>query len=533
MKTDELSREELLKIIEEQGKQIAELKQQLDWFMSQFKLLKQKQYGSSSETLDSDQLSLFNEAEATSDLSKPEPSLTEVKAHHRKRTRLTTDKLPDDLPVEIIEHTLPEEDAHCKACGHELHVMGKEIREELKIIPAKAVIKRHVQNVYSCRNCEKTSDSVSIVKADMPEPVIKGSFASPESLTHIAVQKYTMALPLYRQEQEWKQKGILLSRQTMSNWLLKAGGDWLAPIYEEMKKQLLSKEVLHADETTVQVLNEPGKKSQTKSYMWLYRTSGDAKKHIILYEYQKDRGHSRPKDFLKDFKGYLHTDGYSGYHKLSEDIIVVGCLAHVRRKFFEAYKTLDKDKRADSPSARGIAYCDALFKLERDFADLSHEERFKERLKESEPLLEEFYEWVDSLKPLPQSLLGTAVGYAKSQRKYIHNFFLDGRLEISNNRAERSIKPFVIGRKNWMFSVSPAGAKTSAMYYSLLISAKENGLSPYEYLVYVFSQAPNLGKAGYISKFTDLLPTSDNLPEELYVPKSEKQVREILPWEED
>ena len=540
MNTVEISREEFLKIIAEkdeiianQGKQIAELKGQLDWFMAQFKLLKRKQYGSSSENIDSDQLSLFNEAESSSDLSKPEPKLTEVKSHYRKRTRLTTDKLPDDLPVEIIEHTLPEEDAHCKACGHELHVMGKEVREELKIIPAKVVIKRHIQNVYSCRNCEKNSDSVAIVKADMPEPVIKGSFASPESLAHIAVQKYTMALPLYRQEQEWKHKGILLSRQTMSNWLLKAGDNWLTPIYEEMKEQLLAKDVLHADETTVQVLNEPGKKAQQKSYMWLYRTSGDAEKHIILYEYQKDRGHGRPKDFLKDFKGYLHTDGYSGYHKLPDDIVIVGCLAHIRRKFFEAYSTLDKDKRDDSPSAKGVAYCDALFSLERDFANLSPEERFKRREKKSKPLLEEFYQWVDSTYALPKSLLGTAISYAKSQRRYIYNYLVDGRLEISNNRAERSIKPFVIGRKNWMFSVSPAGAKTSAIYYSLLISAKENGLNPYEYLVYVFSQAPNLGKAGYAVKFSDLLPTSDNLPAELYIPKSEKQDQEAYPWDED
>ncbi len=532
MKTEEISREEFHKILTEKDAIIEKQQQQIDWLMSQFKLLKQKQYGASSETIDSDQLSLFNEAEASSDFSKPEPSFTEVKAHYRKRTRLTTDKLPDDLPIEIIEHTLSEKDAHCKSCGHELHVMGKETRDELKIIPAKAVIKRHVQNVYSCRNCERTSDRVAIVKADMPEPVIKGSFASPESLAHIAVQKYTMALPLYRQEQEWKQKGIQLSRQTMSNWLLKAGDDWLSPIYEEMKRQLLSCEVLHADETTVQVLNEPGKKAQQKSYMWLYRTSGDAKKHIILYEYQKDRGHARPKDFLKDFRGYLHTDGYSGYHKLPDDIIIVGCLAHVRRKFFEAYSTLAKDKKEDSPSAKGIAYCDALFKLEREFASLSHEERLKRRKKESKPILEAFYEWADSLKPLPQSLLGTASSYAKSQRKYIYNFLLDGRLEISNNRAERSIKPFVIGRKNWMFSVSTVGAKTSAMYYSLLISAKENGLNPYEYLVYVFGQAPNLGKDGYVAKLSDLLPTSDNLPKELYVPKSEKLKQEVCPWDE-
>src|SRR5690606_16701210 len=180
--------------------------------------------------------------------------------------------LPGDLPIEVIEHELPEEDKNCPECGSELHTMGKEVREEIKVIPAKAVIVRHVRHIYACRNCEATSDHVPIVKADMPEPVIKGSFASPDAIAHIAVQKFVMGSPLYRQEQEWKQHGILLSRQTMANWLVKSSTDWLEPLYEKMKQKLLEHEVLHADETTVQVIKEPGKAAQSKSYMWLYRT---------------------------------------------------------------------------------------------------------------------------------------------------------------------------------------------------------------------------------------------------------------------
>lgn len=227
-------------------------------------------------------MSLFNEAESTDDLTVPEPSLSEVKSHYRKRTRLTTDKLPEDMPVEIIDHELPESERVCPDCGGELHTMGKESREELKIIPAKAVIVRHVRHVYACLNCEKTSDCVPIVKANISEPVIKGGFASPETIAHIAVQKFMMASPLYRQEQEWRQNGILLSRQTMSNWLIKACEDWLEPIYEKMKRRLCEHEVLHADETVLQVLKEPGKTAQSKSYMWLYRTSGEAKHQIVL-----------------------------------------------------------------------------------------------------------------------------------------------------------------------------------------------------------------------------------------------------------
>jgi transposase len=540
MNTKEISADKLLAIIEEKDKKIEEkdrrieeLEQQMQWLMSQVRLAKQKQFGTSSEQADSNQLSIFNEVEATADLTAPEPVLDKVKAHYRKRTRLTTDKLPKDLPVEIIEHELPSEERICSDCGCELHTMGRETREELKIIPAKAVIVRHVRHVYSCRNCEIKSDHVGIVKADMPEPVIKGGFASPEIIAHIAVRKYMMASPLYRQEQEWKQNGILVSRQTMANWLIKACDTWLLPIYDEMKRRLLAHKVLHADETTFQVLKEPGKTAQQKSYMWLYRTSGEAKYQIVLYDYQPDRKHTRPKDFLNGFNGYLHADGYDGYHKLPDNIIVVGCLAHLRRKFFDAYKTLPKDKRDNSNAAIGVAYCDKLFMLERQFAGLSSDMRLKEREHLSKPVFIEFYNWVDSLTGLPKSLLGTAVSYAKSQKKYIERYLLDGCLEISNNRAERSIKTLVIGRKNWLFSKTPGGARASAVYYSLIVTARENGLNPFEYLTWIFSNAPNLGKAGYADSITDLLPSSSVLPKKVYTPVPDITDSEKYAWEED
>ena len=239
MNTQENSPSKLLEIIEEKDRKIAELEEQVKWFMAQIRLAKRKQFGVSSERIGMPQLAIFNEAELSADITRPEPKLSEVKAHYRKRTRLTTDKLPKDLPVEVIEHELPAEDCICPDCGRELHTMGRETREELKVIPAKAIIVRHIRHIYACRNCEGTAEHVPIVKADIPEPVIKGGFASPETIAHIAVQKFVMASPLYRQEQEWKQSGILLSRQTMSNWLIKASEDWLEPIYEEMKRRLL------------------------------------------------------------------------------------------------------------------------------------------------------------------------------------------------------------------------------------------------------------------------------------------------------
>ncbi|NLB03323.1 MAG: IS66 family transposase [Bacteroidales bacterium] len=525
--------EELLEVIEEKDRRIAELEQQLQWLMSQIRLAKHKQFGASSEKTDGTQFSLFNEAESNADMTISEPEITEVKAHYRKRTRLTTDKLPEDLPVEIIEHELPAEDCICPACSSKMHTMGKQTREELKIIPAKAVITRHVQHIYACRNCEATSDSVPIVKADMPEPVIKGGFAAPETIAHIAVQKFMMASPLYRQEQEWKQNGILLSRQTMSNWLLKASENWLEPIYEEMKLKLCTHEVLHADETTLQVLKEPGKAAQSKSYMWLYRTSGEAKHQIVLYDYQPDRKRIHPETFLKSFKGCLHCDGYEGYHKLPESIIIVGCLAHLRRKFFDALKTLSKEKQAESNGAKGVAYLDKLFHLEKQFASLTPANRLSERERISKPLFAEFYNWIESTAALPKTLLGKAMYYAKSQRKYLERYLLDGRLEISNNRAERSIKPFVIGRKNWLFANTPNGARASAIYYSLIVSARENGLNPFEYLTWIFTNAPNLGRAGYISAVEDFLPGSAAIPEKIFTPQPGNAKPQKYAWEED
>jgi hypothetical protein len=300
-----------------------------------------------------------------------------------------------------------------------------------------------------------------------------------------------MAVPLYRQGQEWNRCGIELSRQTMSNWLIKATFDWLEPIFDALKEMLCLRKVLHSDETTLQVLHESDKPPQTKSYMWLYRTSGDADSPIVLYEYQPDRRAEHPKFFLKNFSGYLHADGYDGYHDLSGNIKVVGCFAHARRKFDEAVKGLPKKDQADSTAMIGKKFCGKLFSLERDFADLAAEERSRKRQELSKPVFDDFYKWLSALNPPPKTGLYAAVVYARNQREYLGRYLEDGRLEISNNRAERSIRPFVIGRKNWLFANTPRGAKASAIMFSIIETAKENRLKPYEYLTYIFRNAPN------------------------------------------
>ena len=469
----------------------AELKQKVDWLMEQFRLSKKKEFGQSSEKSEYIQLNLFNEAEATADANVPEPELTEIKRHYRKKAKAAPDRMPEDLPVETIMHDLPEDEQDCPECGCKMHVMGKDVRRELKLIPAQAIIVEHIRNVYACRDCEKDACGVPIIKAPVDEPVIKGSFASPEAIAHIMTQKLEMGSPLYRQEQEWNRNGIMLSRQTMSNWLIKASETWLEPIYEVFHEILLNHDVLHADETVLQVLKEPNKPPSSKSYMWLYRTGRYANAQIVLFDYQPDRSAKRPKEFLKDYEGYLHTDGYDCYHGLPKEIVVVGCLAHVRRKFVEALDAMKPEDRAGSIALAGKKYCDRLFKIEKDLFECTAKERHEQRQKTSALLLKEFSDWLSQAGVSPKTATGGAIRYARDQLKYYSNYLLDGRLEISNNRAERSIKPFVIDRKNFLFANTPRGARSAAVIFSIIQTARENGLNAYDYLTFVFRKAPN------------------------------------------
>ena len=288
-------------------------------------------------------------------------------------------------------------------------------------------------------------------------------------------------------------QGIRLSRQTMSNWILKATVDYLTPVYEQLHKELLKRDVLHADETTLQVLHEPGKKPQSNSYMWLYRTGGDTDKPIVLYEYQPGRGAKHPKEFLDGFHGYLHADGYAGYHSLPKEITVAGCWAHLRRKFDEAVKSLPKGKATGSSAAQGLAYCNLLFAIEQELSEkkVTEKERYHERLKQAKPVLDAMFAWANSRTAAPKSALGKALNYLKEQWPYLTNYLKDGRLEISNNRAERSIKPFVIDRKNFLFANTPKGATGSAIMFSMIQTAIENGLDPYRYLTWLLKTANN------------------------------------------
>ena len=321
-------------------------------------------------------------------------------------------------------------------------------------------------------------------------------------------QKYVDSLPLYRQEQQLERLGIELSRQTLANWMIR-GADWLDRIYDRLHEELIKLDIIHADETTLQVLHEDGRK-QTRSPSCGSIEAGATDRPSSSLIIKLPGWGKHPCNFLSGYKGYIHVDGYAGYNGLT-DVILVGCFAHARREFTDCLKAMPGDKTAPSTAREGFNFCNRLFAIERSLADADPDFRYQERLKQSRPTLDTFKAWLQYQSPrvLPKSALGKAIGYCRNQWDKLEAFMLDGRLEISNNLAERSIKPFVIGRKNFLFANTPRGARASAVIYSIVETAKANDLIPFEYLTYLFEQLPNLGSRD----LDELLPWSDSLPD--------------------
>lgn len=495
-----------------------ELEIKLRWFEEQFRLSQHKQFGCSSEQTISEQQSLFNEAEVESTPEATNPTVEEI-TYKRQKKQGQREEMLKDLPVEVIEYRLSEEEQVCSCCGEKLHEMSTEVRHEIKIIPAQVGVVKHVRYVYSCRQCEQNEINTPIKTAQMPKPAIPGSLGSASAIAYVMTEKFVKGLPLYRQEQEWNRMGVGLSRQTMANWMIQSSDRWLRPLYERMREHLVKKDILHADETTLQVLNEPGRSADSTSYMWLYRTGRDGPP-IILYDYQTTRAGKHPRNFLKEFKGYLHVDGYEGYRDMP-NIAIAGCWAHARRKFNEALKAMpETDKTKETAAHEGLEFCNKLYLIEKELHDVTDEERYEGRIKKSRPVLDEFKNWLKYQTPrvLPKSALGKAIQYCRNQWEKLETFMKDGKLEIDNNRSERSIKPFVIGRKNWLFANTAKGANASATIYSIIETAKENNLNPFIYLVYLFEKLPNI-EIQDKNALDELIPWADNLPEACRVKK--------------
>ncbi|PGU02839.1 IS66 family transposase [Bacillus cereus] len=506
--------------IESLQAQVEELTAKVRWYEEQFRLSQQKQFGTSSEKKPNNQiaLELFNEAEKESDSETPEPAVETI-TYRRKKKRGHRAESVQNLPIETVKYRLLDEKQVCSCCGGTLHEMSVEVRKELTIVPAEVKVTEHKRYVYACRKCELDEVSTPIVTAKMPAPAFPKNIASPSIIAYIMTQKYVEGLPLYRQEKHFERMGIFLSRQTMGNWLLYGADRWLMTLYERMHEHLLTRTILHADETTFQVLREPGRAATTKSYLWLYRT-GREDIPIVLYDYQPTRAGEHSKRFLTGFEGYLQVDGYSGYHQVP-DVTLVGCWAHARRKFDEALKALPESQKGKKVKAsEGLHFCNQLYSIERKLKHVNPTERYRQRLEKSRPILDLFSAWLHEQKDrvLPKSALGKAITYCLNQWKHLKAFLLDGHLEIDNNRSERSIKPFVIGRKNWMFSNTPRGARGSAIMYSVVETAKENNLSPYHYLRYLFETLPNINLNNK-EEIDKVLPWSKDLPSSCRVPK--------------
>lgn len=481
---------ELLKnritVLEEENQR---LHQQVDY-------LRKHLFGQKSEktsVIFNGQINLFDEAEQEAKKSAPEPEAQTVKEHKRKKYVGQREELLKNLPHEERLFTLPEEERICKKCTGALVSMGKEVvRTEVQFIPAQVKVIDYVRETFECRKCRK-ANHFSIEKPMMPNPPLAHSIASATSIAHVMVQKYSYAMPLYRQEKEWKDLGVNLSRATLGNWIITAARNWLEPLMERLHQELLKQRYIHADETTVQVHREKNRKDTAKSYMWLYASGKYEVAHNIrVFEYQPGRKGEYPKEFLKEFHGYLHTDAYAGYEKV-ENIKRCLCWSHVRREFVDALPENLADESQTLCKA-GIEQINELFAIEKELETLGQEERKKQRLEREKPALEAFWSWIEinKGKVLPKSKLSKAMAYAQNHKKELENYLEDGNCNISNNLAENSIRPFTIGRKNWLFSGNPKGAKASAAVYSIIETCKANGVDGYKYLCYIFENLPNI-----------------------------------------
>lgn len=482
---------------------VAELKQMVidlhndNWLLKeQVQFFKDKLFGRRAEVwsdAELQQMWLFNEAEAGAEArpKEEERETVTVGAHERGKPGRRT--LPEGLPRVEVVHDLEEREKVC-ACGVALSRIGQETSEQLDVIPAKVQVIRHIRYKYACKSCEGLEGEGPTVKIAPPAvQLIPKSIASAGLVAYVVSSKYEDALPFYRQEKQFRRIGVELSRATMCGWAIEAAGR-CSPLIELLEEEVRSGPLVRADETVLQVLKEPGRAATTKSYMWVFM-GGAVGRPAVLYQYHPSRSGEVAREFLKDYCGYVQTDGYAGYNELSGvvGIVQVGCWAHVRRKFFEVSKA---SKNAAS-AHEAMKYIGRLYGVEHaaDEKKLVPEERRALRQREAVPILEEFKGWLDRRveQVPPQSLLGKAMNYALGQWDRLVRYVENGILTPDNNRVENAIRPFVTGRKNWLFSDTPRGAHASAALYSLIETAKASKIEPYWYLRYLFEKLPLVG----------------------------------------
>ena len=459
----------------------------------------------------SEQLSLFDEVEQEANDTAPEPEIETFVPEHTRKKKRTKEELYQNLPTKEVEYELSPEQL-VDTWGYHYECIGREfVRSEMTMIPQQVFLVNYFRKIYASKQHEKDTGYASILKPELPQPVMKHSMASPSSVADVMVKKYVNGLPLYRQEQEWKRLGVALSRNTLANWVIRPTNDWLMPLYELLRQKLLKEHIIHADETHVQVLKEDGKAATARSEMWVYASAPRSKRQIRYFDYQTSRSGDCAKTFLEGFHGVLICDGYSGYNKV-ESVTRGGCWAHAQRKWRDA---MPKDvKLKTSKAVQGYDYCNRLFALEKKMVKLSHDERLEERQKTCRPLLDEYWNWLDSFVAEQGSKLEDAVHYSLGQKEYLGAFMSHGDMEISNNQVENAIRPFVIGRKGWLFCDTPKGATASAVVYTLVETAKASHTEPYRYLLRLLTILPMHGGNPSIATLEELLPWSDYMQKE-------------------
>ena len=474
------------------------LTQERDNLKKEVDLLRKKLFGTSSEKRVLDipgQLKFFNEAELEQD-----PALAQVeeleassseKTPKKRKARATDAERFKGIPVEKEYLDLSEKEKNCPVCGTALKQIGEEfVRRELVFIPARLKVREYYSRNYECPQCSQHGIPV-IKKGKDGRPHMLYGMACAGTVAWVMYQKFCNALPYFRQEKDWKQYGASITRKTMANWVIQNSEAFFLPMYEYFQRKLLEREFAMADETPLQVLHEPGRRAQTQSYMWLFRSGEDGLPPIILYKYSETRAGENAVDFLRGFKGYLMCDGYSGYNKVP-DAKRTACWAHIRRYLTDA---IPKGKALDytQPSVQGVMYINQLFHLE-DIIKAKHtsfDAIKKARLEKEKPVVEGFLSWLDQQAPVRGSRMDKAVTYIQNRRSYLTTYLEDGRCSFSNNLSENAIRPFTVGRKNWLFCDTPNGAQASALVYSMVEIAKANGVNVYHYLTYLLEKMPS------------------------------------------
>lgn len=499
----------LKEIVIAQHGEIVELRTRYDKetgiLREQIQLLRAQLFGRKSEKFipaDGPQpLPLFDMPEPVDEEEEAEE--VHIPGHTRKKRGRKP--LPEELPRVEEVHDI---DNKICACGCELKRIGEEVSEQLDIIPATIQVIRHIRPKYACPACEGVKDDGPTVKIAPVHPqIIPKSIVSPGLLAHILTGKFIDHTPFYRQEKQLLRLGVDVSRTSMCRWAMQAASA-CQPLLNLLEDELLAGSFINIDETTVQVLKESGRDPTSKSYMWLFRR-GDPAKSVLLYQYHPTRAGDVANTFLGNFQGTVQTDGYSGYNFLDqrEGVRHIGCWAHARRKFTDVTKAQGKNRKAGAAD-KALSYIKKLYKLEKLARDkkYSSEKMYRMRQDEARPILDDFEKWLakKKLQTPPKGLLGKAITYTLNQWHRLIGYIEDGQLTIDNNMAENSIRPFVVGRKNWLFSGTPEGAEASALLYSLIETAKANKLEPYAYLRYIFEMLPLA--AASLEDYEALLP---------------------------